>query len=160
MKIAAHIVAVVVLALISGTVVADDLPDLGKTPGTSRPGLTKKTICATLWGKDERHVTAAMKKEAFSRYGYTGYSDPRCVADSHGKTCEIDHLVSRELGGADVVDNLWPQSYASPWNAHMKDKLENRLHNEMCKGNLTLKQARAKLIKDWRDAYKEYYGTP
>ena len=110
MKIAAHIVAVLVLALISGTVVADDLPDLGKTPGTSRPGLTKKTICATLWGKDERHVDAAMKKEAFSRYGYTGYSDPRCASNSHGKTCEIDHLVSRELGGADVVDNLWPQS--------------------------------------------------
>jgi hypothetical protein len=99
MKIAEHIVAVVMLALISGTVVADDLPDLGKTPGTSRPGLTKKAICATLWGKDERHVTAAMKKEAFSRYGYTGYSDPRRVADSYGKTCEIDHLVSRELGG-------------------------------------------------------------
>ena len=117
-------------------------------------------ICAILWGKDERHVTEGMKWEASSRCGYSGHNDPRCVADNHGKTCEIDHLISRELGGADVVDNLWPQSYGSPWNAHMKDKLENRLHNEVCKGALALKQARALLRNDWREAYKQYYGTP
>lgn len=42
----------------------------------------------------------------------------------------------------------------------MKDKLENGLHNEMCKGALTLKQVRALLRNDWREAYKQYYGTP
>ena len=51
---------------------ADDLPDLIKTPGKFRPGLTTKVICKIQWGKDERHVIAAMKREVFARYGYTG----------------------------------------------------------------------------------------
>jgi hypothetical protein len=38
----------------------------------------------------------------------------------------VDHLVSLEIGGANTVQNLWPQSYdTTPWNAHVKDKLEN-----------------------------------
>ena len=40
----------------------------------------------------------------------------------------------------------------------MKDKLEDRLNREMCKGAITLKQARDKLRGDWRKAYKQYYG--
>ena len=63
-----------------------------------------------------------MKKEAFSRYGYTGYSDPFCVGDSHGETYEIYSPITRGLGGADVVDNWWPRSYGTRWNAHIKDK--------------------------------------
>lgn len=140
---------------------ADDIQDKTNTPGVSRSGLTKTKICATKWGKDERHVTDAMKRQVFALYGYTGYDDPRCVADAHGKTCEIDHLISRELGGADAVKNLWPQAYGtSPWNAHLKDKLENRLHKEMCAGHITLKQARDGLVSDWRQTYREYYGQP
>ena len=140
---------------------ADDVPDLSKTPGKSRPGLTKKIICATKWGKDERHVTDAMKREVFSQYDFSGYSDAHCVPNGHHRTCEIDHLISRELGSADIVDNLWPEAYGtSPWNAQLKDKLENRLHKEMCAGAITLNAARLKLVNDWRRAYREYYGTP
>ena len=75
---------------------------------------------------------------------------------------EIDHLISRELGGADDVKNLWPQSYGtSPWNAHLKDKLENRLHAEICRRHtITLKQARDMIVNDWRVAYRKYYGEP
>ena len=140
---------------------ADDLPDATKTPGLAKPGLSKATVCATKWGKDERFVTPAMKAKAFNLYGYSGYHDARCVPDSHGKTCEIDHLISREVGGADDVSNLWPQAYGStPWNAHLKDKLENRLHKEMCAGNITLQEARDSLTNDWRVAYRKYYGDP
>ena len=46
---------------------------------------------------------------------------------------EVDHLISLELGGADVAENLWPQSYdTEPWNAHTMDKLEDRLHAFTC----------------------------
>lgn len=154
------VVALLVIGF-SNLAAADDVPDLSKTPGVARSGLTKTKICSTQWGKDERHVTDAMKQQVFAVYGYSGYSDPHCVPDAHGKTCEIDHLISRELGGADDVKNLWPEAYGTaPWNAHLKDKLENRLHKEMCAGHITLKKAQDMISHDWRVAYKHYYGEP
>ena len=30
------------------------------------------------------------------------------------KGCEVDHRVSREVGGADTIENLWPQPYLAP----------------------------------------------
>lgn len=146
--------------LFSSFAYSGDIPDLSKTPGVSRPGLTKAKICAIKWGKDARHVTSAMKKQVFDLYGYSGYDDSRCVPAGK-RTCEIDHLISRELGGADVVENLWPQAYgSSPWNAVLKDNLENRLHKGMCAGNITLAQARSMLVNDWRKTYEKYYGAP
>jgi len=49
------------IALIGFSAFADDLPAPNKTPGVSRAGLSKTTICKTKWGKDARHVTTAMK---------------------------------------------------------------------------------------------------
>ena len=145
---------------VAGATFADDLPDLTKTPGAVRAHLSKKTICETRWSKDARHVTRRMKEEVFAAYGYSGNDDPRCVPDGNRK-CEIDHLISRELGGADEVSNLWPQAYGThPWNAQLKDNLENKLHVEMCAGRITLKQARDMAVNDWRIAYRRYYGAP
>ena len=142
------------LLLLTGSAWAGDVPDPRITPGVVRSSLTKATICKTRWGKDARHVTEAMKRLVFKSYGMTGNDDPACP-------CEIDHLLSRELGGADDIKNLWPQSYGGKWNAHLKDKLENRLHRETCAGNITLKQAQGALVNDWRVAYRKYYGeTP
>jgi len=155
------VIAFTVSILFQAASWADDVPDLTKTPGVARSGLTQPKICRIKWGKDERHVTAAMKKEVFALYGYIGYYDPQCVPDAHGKSCEIDHLISRELGGADVVKNLWPEACgATPWNSHLKDKLENRLHKEVCAGHITLKKAREMIVRDWRETYKQYYGEP
>lgn len=147
--------------LVSGSAWGDDVPDLTKTSGAVRAGLSQAKICKIKWGRDERHVTQAMKKQVFALYGYSGYDDPQCVPAGK-RTCEIDHLISRELGGADEVINLWPQAYGtSPWNAVLKDKLENRLHKEMCeKKTITLKQARDMIKNDWRIAYRKYYGEP
>jgi hypothetical protein len=58
-------------------------------------------------------VTAAMKRKVFARYGLKGNTDRACKRDAHGRRCEIDHSISRELGGADDVDNLWPQPYGT-----------------------------------------------
>jgi hypothetical protein len=154
-------VFIVTASCFIGSALADDVQDSAKTPGAVQQGLTKAKICSTKWGADERHVTAKMKQGVFAAYGYSGYDDPHCVPDAHGKTCEIDHLISREVGGADDEKNLWPQAYGStPWNAHLKDKLENRLHKEMCNGKITLQQAQDMLVNDWRLAYRKYYGEP
>jgi hypothetical protein len=90
------VIVFTVLILFQAASWADDLPDLTKTPGVARTNITQAKICSIKWGRDERHVTEEMKNEVFALYGYSGYNDPRCVPDAHGKTCEIDHLISRE----------------------------------------------------------------
>jgi len=146
--------------LASFSLLAGDLPDLTKTPGVVRHDLTAEAICTTSWGKDRRFVTEKMKREVFAVYGLSGNDDPSCPLDKHGRRFEIDHIVSRELGGADDVRNLWPQCYAGKWGASLKDALENKLHREICAGRITLKQAQNMLVNDWRVAYRKYYGEP
>lgn len=139
----------------------DEIPNPKITPGVARTDLTVQEICKKKWGKDVRMVTAAMKKQVFTSYGYSGNDDKACTPDAHGRRCEIDHLISRELGGADDIKNLWPQPYGSkPYNAVLKDKLENRLHKEVCSGAITLKKAQTAISSDWRVAYRKYFGTP
>jgi hypothetical protein len=132
---------------------ADPLPNLQLTPGLARTDLTQDQICTIKWGKDERAVTQAMKTQIFKEYNYPQLNkDPRCP-------CEIDHLISRELGGADDVRNLWVQPYTGDWNAHMKDRLENRLHVDICNGTVALKDAQANIVKDWVTLYQSYFGA-
>lgn len=155
----------VVIALLLSTASAQaidlTLPDSTITPGVVRTDITQENICKTLWGKDKRHVTSAMKRKVFTLYGLSGNDDPACLRDKNGRHCEIDHLISRELGGADDTLNLWPQPYGGfPWNAVRKDRVENRLHKEVCEAkSLTLEQAQ-KDILDYRIPYRRYFGEP
>jgi hypothetical protein len=135
---------------------AGPLPNLKLTPGESRLDITADQICTIKWSEDARHVTAAMKRQVFAEYGLSGNHDPYCQP----KGCEVDHLISRELGGADDVQNLWPQSYSGPWNAHMKDRVENRLHKEVCSGFMTLDAARVAIVSDWTKVYRKFFGDP
>jgi hypothetical protein len=140
---------------------AAELPDPDLTPGVVRDDLTLEQICKTKWGRDARAVTAAMKKQVFTSYGIK--CRPLFGKSRALQACgnfEIDHLVSRELGGKDDVRNLWPQKYKGPWNARLKDRTENRLHVEMCKGNITLEDAQDEIRTDWRKPYIRYFGQP
>ena len=153
---------VALIASVSEEAWANDLilADPALTPGVARH-LSRKAICSTKWGKDARHVTEAMKRDVFAKYGLSGNDDPACVADSRGRHCEIDHLISRELGGADDEANLWPEPYGTePWNAARKDRVENRLHKELCAGNISLSAAQLEIKTDWRVPYKRYFGSP
>jgi hypothetical protein len=139
------------------------LPNLMLTPGVVRGDLTLRKICRTKWGRDARHVSKAMKQQVFTAYGLSGNIDPACIRDASGRHCEIDHLISRELGGADDVRNLWPQSYGSmPWNAVRKDCIETRLHKEVCAkhATITLKQAQDDIRLNWTAVYLRYYEFP
>jgi hypothetical protein len=136
------------------------VPDLTITPGVVAC-TSKEAVCNTKWGKDKRHVTAGMKREVFALYGLSGNDDKSCRLDRHGRRFEIDHAVSRELCGADAVKNLWPQCYSGKWNAVMKDRLENRLHREVCRGAISLEAAQREIsLEDWRVAYRKYFGEP
>jgi hypothetical protein len=68
-------------------------------------------------------------------------------------------LISLELGGSNDIGNLWPQSYRTePWNAHVKDKLEDRLHMLVCAGKLSLPDAQKAIAGDWISAGKRWVG--
>ncbi|HWK10844.1 MAG TPA: HNH endonuclease signature motif containing protein [Vicinamibacterales bacterium] len=119
------------------------------TPGVTRT-LTRAAVCRTRWGVDRRHVTLSMRKQVFAAYGIPWRE--------HAKY-EVDHLVPRELGGADDVANLWPQPWEGAWNARMKDRLENRLHRLVCAGTVSLSSAQQRIRTDWIAAYRRYVSA-
>lgn len=131
---------------------AQEMPDAAKTPGAIRIS-NSRTICATKWGKDARHVTPKMKRQVCDAYG----NPPRLFGENYcpGKKFEIDHLISRELGGADDVRNLWPQPYDPRPGAHEKDRVENWLHRQVCAGTISLAEAQRKIRDAWYPTYLE-----
>jgi hypothetical protein len=148
-----HCFALVASLLIALPAAAADLPirpDPNLTPGAI---LTPDaaTVCQPGYSKSVRHTSGKLKASIYREYG----------VDRTASHFEVDHLISLELGGADVAANLWPQSYDTlPWNAHVKDKLENRLHALVCAGTLSLQQAQQEIAADWMAAYQKYLGTP
>jgi hypothetical protein len=142
------------------------LPDSNVTKGAVRLR-GKTTVCSIKWGKDERHVTAKMKSDAYAAYG-TAPGKGVCAFKTHtsanGKSvkegCEVDHLISRELGGADTLENLWPQPYTEHPGAHEKDWLENELHKEVCAGSVSLAAAQKEIKTDWYAAYLKRKSNP
>jgi hypothetical protein len=135
------------------------LPDPAVTKGAVRLS-SKTTVCSIKWGLDERHVTQQMKDEAYAQYG-NAPGQGVCVFKTHpgakgqpvSQGCEVDHLISRELGGADTLENHWPQPYTQHPGAHEKDWLENELHKEVCHGDITLAEAQKQIKTDWYAAY-------
>lgn len=152
-----RLIMLAALLVVAGGAIAADLPDPALTPGVVR-NLSVKKICATKWGTDRRLVTARMKRKVFADYKMT---QGDCVPDAPGRQCEIDHLIPRSIGGADDVRNLWPQSYGGhPWNAVIKDRLESRLHRDVCSGKIKLKSAQDAFRGDYRLMYRALYGEP
>jgi hypothetical protein len=120
-----------------------ELPNADLTPGVVASTDTHK-ICTTHWGADRRHVTETMKNVAYLEYGEHKVKNV---------CCEVDHLISRELGGADDLKNLWPQKWDQ---ARVKDRLENKLHVLVCAGKLPLEQAQHEIATNWPGAYQKY----
>ena len=68
---------------------------------------------------------------------------------------EIDHLVPRQLGGADTEANLWPQPLRQ---ARLKDRAENRAHREVCDGRADLAEVQRQMARDWTVLYVDWFG--
>jgi hypothetical protein len=72
----------------------------------------------------------------------------------------LDHLVPLEIGGADVIENLWPEprrSLAGEGDDTRKDQLERRLAALVCSGELDVSEAQKAIAEDWPGAYKQYF---
>ncbi len=119
------------------------------TPGVAA-FKSREQVCGSNEGKN-RDVPAALRRRVFELYGMPG-------ADPHAY--EVDYLITPALGGADDIGNLWPQSYsATIWNARVKDALEDRLHDLVCRGDVDLPTAQREIATDWISAYKKYFHT-
>lgn len=125
------------------------MPDPKLTPGAAL-AVTKADFCVSGYSKLVRNVPQNVKEAVYKEYGITHREKGEY---------EVDHLISLELGGSNDIKNLWPQSFKTkPWNAHVKDVLENKLHDMICAGQIDEKTAQQAIATNWIAAYKQYVG--
>jgi hypothetical protein len=62
---------------------------------------------------------------------------------------EVDHFIPLELGSSNDITNLWPEPAEPTPGFHDKDKVENSLHNQVCRGSMTLQDAQKEIASDW-----------
>jgi hypothetical protein len=123
------------------------LPDHNLTPGATRP-VSIREVCSMPHEEVVRDVPSSLRQEVFREYG---------IVDPRPEDYEIDYLIAPGLGGAEDIHNLWPEpSTSATWNAHVKDGLEERLHQLVCNGQLDLPTAQKAIATDWITAYKKY----
>ncbi len=125
-----------------------DEPDLRLTPGAIVP-VTQRDVCGVEAAKAVPVVPVSMKRRVFEMYG---------VTPPQPDAYEVDYLITPELGGATDIRNLWPEPYGNTvWNAHVKDQLEDLLHEKVCRGDLDLATAQHDISTDWIAAYRKYF---
>jgi hypothetical protein len=140
------------LSLCAANALSSDpvVPDPKLTPGAVLT-IDATVICQRGYSKSVRHTSGRLKHEVYAEYGMS----------RGGGNYEIDHLVPLGIGGADIRENLWPESRdTQPWNANLKDRLESYLHVEICAGHIDADQAQREIARDWVAAYRKYLGTP
>jgi hypothetical protein len=133
------------------------LPDTGRTPGALNPRVTQATIHSTIcvpgYTSTIRPPESYTERLKFQQLdgGYNLRGDTRA---SH---YEEDHLVPLEVGGSPTsVKNLWPEPRDVTWGASRKDVLENRMHELVCDGAVTLAAARQVFRTNWIAGYRRY----
>jgi hypothetical protein len=87
---------------------------------------------------------------------YRSYNLPFPSNNSgQSQICELDHLISLELGGADTLDNMWPQRGPSgvplPPQRFFKEKdaVENFLVVQVRQGRMELGAAQRGIATGW-----------
>jgi hypothetical protein len=91
-----------------------------------------------------RDVPASEKDAVYAEYGITSHTAGQY---------EVDHFVSLELGGSNDISNLFPEAASPTPGFHQKDLVENYLHDQVCKGTLTLTDAQLEIATNWLAVY-------
>lgn len=134
------------LLLISLIFIGAAYPDKNLTPGAVDNSCTVKEICTHCYTAKVRNVPASMKRKVLESYGYSAKKHP---------PMEVDHMISLELCGSNDQKNLWPEPYEPRPGAHEKDVLENRLHKQICNGDISIREAQKKITGDWVKEYEK-----
>jgi hypothetical protein len=129
------------------------LPDPNCTPGAVNPSLTVEVLRNPQFRTSCVRSHATTEDQKNKTYGYYGIPHP---GQDSGVTqiCELDHLVSLELGGADTLENIWPQ--CGPPNTVLvhryfkeKDTVENYLAKQVRDGMMALEKVQQGIAADW-----------
>lgn len=128
-------------------------PDPDCTPGAINPTVTVnilrdrtfRTRCIRNRTTDEQRKNLA--------YEWYGIPHPRHNFGPQ-QTCELDHVVPLELGGADTLDNIFPQCGPAgvPLEQRFfkrKDTVENYLAWAVKSGRMDLSAAQRGIASDW-----------
>jgi len=133
------IAALLLLGLAAHAQAAEMLPNRKLTPGK----IARRD-------KDRNGVTEEMERRVFDRYH---------IPWRRRLEFKLDHLIPLELGGADAVENLWPQSLSSkPYGVARKELLTQCLLAKIAAGKLTLAKAQKEISEDWISCFVEHMG--
>ena len=128
-----------------------ELPDRRCSPGAYYSKLTEAVICSPRFSTSTiRDVPQSEKFVVEREYGK--------AATYYGRSVEIDHIVPLELGGSNSIANLYFEPGSGKANYHAKDRLENKLHDMVCSGSITLRKAQRQIATNWKTLYKKVYG--
>lgn len=128
----------------SGCVAHGGLPDSACTPGAIFPNATVQQICTPGYASSVRNVPFSEADQVYAEYGITYH---------YAGQYEDDHLVPLELGGSNDIANLWPEAASPTPGFHQKDSVENYLHDQVCSGALSLKEAQHEMATNWIAVY-------
>ena len=138
---------------------ASGLPNRQLTPGAINPAVTqsniRSTICVSGWTATVRPPVSYTNQLKYDQL-HSGYN---LDGDLNMKDYEEDHIVPLEVGGnPSSTLNLFPEPRKIKFSSYLKDQLENRMHQLVCSGQITLKAAQAVFLTNWEKGYSQYVG--
>jgi hypothetical protein len=101
-------------------------------------------MCTSGYTSSVRNVPLSEKDQAYAEYG---------INHHYSGQYEVDHLVPLELGGSNDIANLWPEAASPTPGFHQKDEVENYLHDQVCSGAMSLKDAQTQIATNWLAVY-------
>jgi len=135
------------------------VPDPNCTPGATNPSVTESMLMNPAFRTGCIRDKAPTEEQKTATYGWYKLLRPGDNAGDN-QTCELDHLIPLYLGGADTLENIWPQcgpgGASGPGHVALddryfkeKDKVEYYLGQQVREGNMGLADAQHGIATDW-----------
>lgn len=129
------------------------LPDPRCTPGAINPTVTIAVLRNPFFRTGCVRNCSTTQRDRSATYRRYGIQHPRGNS-GRNQICELDHLVPLEMGGADTIENIWPQ--CGPVGGTLrqryfkqKDVVENYLTAQVKNGTMDLAEAQKEIARDW-----------